>query len=355
MKFTYNYKFMLRFISQLLHPQSDVDKSYFPVSQSFCDRLVQIGSNQLVLPAIYGAIIQKKLEDNFPNDLLTYLQEISSLNQKQNNAILKQMAFLSMFFKKNQINYVFLKGAAMLTLKPYNVINDRMVGDIDILVAEKDIFKAQKILTSIGFNPIGSKFSFVKDLIPDRHLKRIVHPDYIAAVELHKSLIIKKSDKIIPENVLENKILSSDGYFIPSSYHLWLHAIFNWQYNDSGLIFNNFSLRTFLDVVHLEQENVNFNKFEDVAISHFYSLSSLFIEKYPNNNYLSSLIFVYKLQSKMFQNLIDAIIKIKITLSIVFDRLILILTSKIYRNRLIKNPKLLLRRIIIFLKKNNYN
>ena len=301
MKSTYNYKFMLRFLSQLLHPESDVDKSYFPVSQSFCDLLVQIGSNQLVLPAIYGALIQKKLEDKFPNDFLAYLQEITSLNQKQNNAILEQMAFISIFFKKNQINYVFLKGAAMLTLKPYNVINERMIGDIDILVAEKDIFKAQKLLISIGFNPIGSQSSFVKDLIPDRHLERIVHPDYVAAVELHNSLITKKSEKINPVNVLENKILSSDGYFIPSCHHLWLHAIFNWQYNDNGLIFNNFSLRTFLDVVHLEKENVNFNKFEDVAISHFYSLSSLFIEKYPNNNYLSSLIFEYKLQSKIFQ------------------------------------------------------
>ena len=32
------------------------------------------------------------------------------------------------------INHVFLKGSALLILKPYNVISERMIGDIDILI-----------------------------------------------------------------------------------------------------------------------------------------------------------------------------------------------------------------------------
>ena len=72
---------MHHFMAQLLHPTVVVDASYFPAPQIFWDRLVQLGSSQLVLPAIYGALKRKKLIGHAPKDLVSYLQEITDLNQ----------------------------------------------------------------------------------------------------------------------------------------------------------------------------------------------------------------------------------------------------------------------------------
>ena len=132
---------MHRFIAELLHPKIKVSSSYFPAPQIFWDRLVQYGSSQFILPAIYGALKRKKLDDHAPIDLVSYLQEITDLNLKRNTAILKQINFLYKLFNTHQIDHVFLKGAAMLITSPYDAINERMVGDIDILVSKKDLSK----------------------------------------------------------------------------------------------------------------------------------------------------------------------------------------------------------------------
>ena len=242
-------------LARLLHPSYEIERSYFPTHDSFWDQLIKIGSSHLVLPAIYSSLKRKKLDHHAPKDLLIYLKEITNLNRRNNNEILKQISIYCKTFLKNKIEYVFLKGSAMLIFKPYKTVDDRMIGDIDILVSEKDLFKAKKVLIAANFQQLTSKFNFTKGVISQRHLKRLIHPNYISAVELHRRLLIdEKSDQINSRNILKNKIKTNKGYFIPSKNDLWLHAILNWQYNDNGYLFNTFSLRSFLDAVHLGKQ-----------------------------------------------------------------------------------------------------
>ena len=156
----YSSIYMFHFIAKLLHPTTVLDSSYFPATQIFWDKLVQYGSSQLVLPAIYGALKRKKLVDHAPIDLVFYLQEITDLNRKRNTAILKQINFLSKLLNRHQIEHVFLKGAAMLITKPYDALNERMVGDIDILVSEKDLAKAQQRIENKLFSSFGASYLY---------------------------------------------------------------------------------------------------------------------------------------------------------------------------------------------------
>ena len=274
------------------------------------------------------------------------MKEITNLNRRNNNEILKQIAFIAKLFKKNKIEYVFLKGSAMLIFKPYKTVDDRMIGDIDILVSEKDLFKAKKVLIAANFQQLTSKFNFTKGVISQRHLKRLIHPNYISAVELHRRLLIdEKSDQINSRNILKNKIKTNKGYFIPSKNDLWLHAILNWQYNDNGYLFNTFSLRSFLDVVHLENKNISSNLVKHKVVRHFYSLCSIFIDTYPNANYFSTLTFKYKLQYHNFRLLSNFIVKFKFLSIKIFQRLLLITKSRNYRHRIFQNPKLLIKRL----------
>ena len=109
-------------------------------------------------------------------------------------------------FNKHQIEHVFLKGAAMLITKPYDTLYERMVGDIDILVSEKDLLKAQQLLIDEGFDVVSNEFSFTKDLDFEKHLQRIVHPNFIAAVEIHrKPLDLTLKNPILCKDVLKEK------------------------------------------------------------------------------------------------------------------------------------------------------
>ena len=343
---------MHRFIAELLHPNAKVSSSYFPAPQIFWDRLIQLGSSQLVLPAIYGALRRKKLAHHTPTDLVSYLKEITDLNLKRNTAILKQIDFLSELFNKNKIDHVFLKGAAMLITYPYDTINERMIGDIDILVSEKDISRSQQLLLDIGFEEVSDEFSFTKGVFPEsyyKHLKRIVHPKHIAAVEIHRSLLLKENYLISPKDVLENKLQSKHGQWTPSNQHLWQHAILNWQYNDSGMIRNDLAFRTVVDVLYFEPKDVEAKiKTAPKAVKHFYSLLSLFNDNYKNFFPTKKIIYKYKLKSRSFYNLHDFCIKLIEFVSFGFSRLILFLSSKIYRQRVLSKSKLLGKRILNF-------
>ena len=349
---SYNRLQMLRFMAQLLHPTAVVDASYFPAPQIFWDRLVQLGSSQLVLPVIYGALKRKKLIGHTPKDLVSYLQEITHLNQKRNNAILKQIAFLSEVFKQHQIEYVFLKGAAMLITKPYESKSERMVGDIDILVLEKDLFRAQQLLINEGFDAVSNEFSFTKGVFSEnkqKHLKRIAHPNYIAAVELHRHLLGDNNNLITPKDVLENKLQSPEGYSTPSKHHLWLHAILNWQYNDSGMTQNILAFRSLVDVLYLEPEKiVEALSTAPKAIKHFYSLLSLYFDDYSVYCPLSKLIYKWQLSHKIFHKLFRLYAKFNALTSIGLDRLLLLIRSKTYRQKVLFNPRLLIHRILKF-------
>ena len=352
---SYNQKFILNTLTNLLNPVCNLDESLLPASQKFWDELIKLGSGHLILPAIYGSIKRKKLNSLIPEDLMSFLKEIYFLNKNRNKAILKQINFLNNIFKNNDIEHVFLKGSAILILKPFDAISERMIGDIDVLIKKEDLLKAQSILGINGFSSKKEKdLEFIDGLdgISKKHLHRMVSPDFIAAVELHSELLDFDKSIHFPAELVIRDIIYHNSYPIPSRQNLWKHAIFNWQYNDFGMAFNQLSLRTFIDVLYLEPKNINDHLNKDSAISHFYSLCSLFVDSYPRNNYWSYKIYKYTLINSKFRHTCYILAKFKIKFSIIINRLNLAFTSKIYRKHLLENPNLLFKKIYNFLKKN---
>lgn len=348
----YNNLLMHRFIANLLHPNAKVSSSYFPAPQIFWDRLIQLGSSQLVLPAIYGALKRKKLVNYVPKDLMFYLNEITELNKTRNKAILKQINFLSKVFNSHQIDHVFLKGAAMLITKPYDVINERMIGDIDILVSENDLNRSQQLLIDKGFKAVSKEFNFTKDLDFEKHLQRIAHPNFIAAVEIHRKLLdLTLKNPISSIEILNKKSQISDGFYIPSKKYLWHHAILNWQYNDSGIIRNALSFRTVLDVLNLESKNDLLNlKSKSFAIKHFYSLLSIYYNSYFTYYPINKLRYKWQLQYKLYNKLNNLYFRLYYLLKIGFLRL----KSKTYRKKVLNNPKIFRERILNFWNKYSH-
>ena len=129
-----------------------------------------------------------------------------------------------------------------------------MVGDIDILVKKKDLLIANDILINNGFIQSEDKILLLDGIFEKRHLKRLVHNRFIAAVELHSNILENRFSHFLSTDELFEKKCEVKNISIPCKTHLWKNAILNWQYNDKGLQLNYLGFNAVLDVINLEPE-----------------------------------------------------------------------------------------------------
>lgn len=346
-KIKYNREYIYSLIIKLLHPFEKVDSSYLQIDQLLCNNLIKVASSHLVIPAVHAAILRKKLQSHFPRDFLTYLKQIKDLNEKRNKEIFKQIKDLNYIFTQNNIDFVFLKGAAILISKPYNSLKERMIGDIDILVSENDLSRSKKLLIKNGYK-FSSDFGFTENIVKTRHLRRLTSKDFIAAVEIHRTLFDSSElNKILSSEILDKKIKTSDGYWIPNQNHLWQHAIFNWQYNDNGLMSNHINFKYILDIFHLEPKNLclKSEKYHK-SIKNLYILISLHLKRYNTGFYFIKIHYMFQLKSKLFYIIHNYFCSLVRIIPFSFSRLFLMVRSSKYRKRVINNPQNLKNKII---------
>jgi len=213
------------------------------------ETLVKIGSAQLLLPALYWNLEHKGLLNAIPEDLMVYLREIYQINYHRNRSILEQAKQLNAVLKAKQIDAVFLKGVALFQYLREEQQGLRMVGDIDVLIPEEQLLETQDLLIEKGYGK-GKGFDYQPKGF--RHLDRLVHPNYIAAVELHSHLLNLKNNHYLPaKDVLQNQI-NTNGVGIPSAEHMTLHAIYSAQITNHGNYYRRIRLKPVYDCLLLD-------------------------------------------------------------------------------------------------------
>ena len=219
------------------------------------EAILTTASAGLILPHIYVSLRNQKLLDFLEEDFVAYLHEIYILNKERNEALIYQAQVITDLLQKEGIEFVFLKGTALLISDYYGDIGSRMVGDIDLLVNEQDQERTDALFRKAGYVNNIEKSSIGKlDLTDDRHLRRLVHSDYIGAVEIHKKVIENKIKVLDPMGILKDKE-EYKGIPIPNLKHLCLHNIYNWQLNDSGYWLSKVGLRSYCDSLAFLQKD----------------------------------------------------------------------------------------------------
>ena len=317
-------KIIYTFIANLLLPKSTINKYVINntnIIPNFWDLVVKIGSSNLLLPAINFNLRRKNIKHlNVPKDLLKFLEDISKINSARNYAILEQIHFIGKLFKKSRVDHIFLKGSAMLIDKPYNVVDERMIGDIDILVHHKHLKKANKILKNKGFKPL--IYSKIFEHYEHRHLPRLNHPDFISSVELHRSLLKSKYSHYMANDIIFKTKRIINDISIPSREVMWMHSILNWQINDFGFKSNKINLNVLRDATFLEPKNINdLIEKSPKEVQHFYSLASSFNEKYHRSFKFKRFIFNLKIEYKLFAKFAIFIEKLELILQITYKNL----------------------------------
>lgn len=290
---------------------------------------------QLVLPAVYCRLKERGLLDLLPDDLVLYMAQFTSINRNRNKAILKQLKAITAMLNSTGIRYVYLKGAAMLAGGFYKDIGERMIGDIDLLVAEKDMIKVYNALKENGFAAHGGKQFLLRRM--GKHLPKMCAPGHIASVEIHRWLFNQYRCPFLSEaEVLDN--VRQLAYPIPAQRHLLLHNILNWQVNDRAYFNKSIGFRAIYDTLLIA------GKGQTVAppcrhryIKAYTSIAARRFTEFEREFTCSAVIFDLKSQSRWFHQVFNKVNTSKRDLSLWFQQYLrwitLLLTSGYYRKK----------------------
>ena len=141
-------------------------------------------SSNLMLPTLYYELNKKDYLKYLPSEFLNFIHEIYIINKNRNNQLMTEVKQIKKVFDDNHINHIFLKGSEFILsglIKDYGL---RMIGDIDILVSENQINKSITLIKKLKYR---SKYDF--KYFNHRHLGRLINPNKIFAVEIHKNIL----------------------------------------------------------------------------------------------------------------------------------------------------------------------
>lgn len=209
------------------------------------DKVVQTSTSHYVFPALYINLKRADLLSYLPEELVNYMDHITSLNRERNLEIIKQAKEINSLLKENGITPIFLKGTGFLLQDFYSDPAERMVGDIDFLVSKSEYKKTISVLNNVGYDfVIKAKYHFPSY----KHHPRLQLESRIAAIEIHHEMTINKYKREFNYDFIQKNCLEINGSKILSYQdQLTLVGVAK-QINDSGDILNTMSFRNAYDI-----------------------------------------------------------------------------------------------------------
>ncbi|QDO93663.1 nucleotidyltransferase family protein [Formosa sediminum] len=335
----------LSHISHIISFKTDASFLKADIKNYNWENIVKMGSEHLIIPTIYARLKSKGLLKYLPQDLHDYLKYIYNLNEERNKFLLEEVKLINSWFNANNIEHVFLKGAAMIASNYYELLGERMLGDIDVLVPKELSEKAFQILINKGYTyaktpTINPKY------FEDKHLLRLASKNYIGAVEVHFKLLDKDQAILKPEHVLNNKQFVNHTHLpIPSPKHLITHNVLNFQINDLGSYYNYIGLKNCYDTLVLlpRINDITLTQvLQNRHISNNFNLGHLYFSEIPeptNTLRIKYNTSIYHLKNKYnsFNFLLYKIHAYLDLLKLLFNRTYFFIKNKDYRRDILND------------------
>lgn len=245
-----NYKETLFFIGKCLTITHEKDNRILVEKQLKTgtvnwDNIVKITTAHYVFPALYCNLKRADFLHYLPEDLVEYMKHITDLNRERNQQIIKEAKKINTLLLAHNITPIFLKGTGNLLEGLYQDIAERMVGDVDFIFSKSDYNKAIEIL-------LNNKYSKVHKTTYDfpsfKHYPRLQKENKIAAIEVHKELLLEKYSSEFNYNLIKKDTLIINNVKTMSYQNQLALSIIASQINDNGQFYNSISLRNSYDV-----------------------------------------------------------------------------------------------------------
>lgn len=254
---------------------------------------VNLCSGHLILPAIYLKFQNHHIIEHLPQELSEFLKEIYELNFERNRQILVQLHSITTILNGHDIYPIYLKGTAHLLDHLYKDQGERMIGDIDFLVAEKDYLRTIEIMKSEGYSTYSPVYVDVQTL---KHYPCLSKPGEVTPIEIHRIPVAGKFNSWFNSEIidLEKKQVSAlPGCFVLSDQHMIIHNFIHSQLGHKGHLNGIVSFRDLYDLALLSkklniQQALNQIKDKSKAIAYFVFAQKVLLlnEKiYPGTNF----------------------------------------------------------------------
>ena len=253
-----NYKETLFFIAKCLtisleeKNRQEIEKQLKSETIDW-DAVLKVSTAHYVFPALYCNLKRANFLNYLPQELDSYMEDITDLNRERNKKIISQAQELNSVLLANKIRPIFLKGTGNLLARIYEDIGERMVGDIDFIFSKEDYPKAITILREFGYSEV-NKYKYY---FPDekKHYRRLQKKNHIAAVEIHSEFLdIKKYSNEFNYSFVEKDTQIINGINVLSYANKLNLSIIANQINDHGFYFKTIALRNAYDVFLLSKK-----------------------------------------------------------------------------------------------------
>ena len=215
------------------------------------DAVVQLSTQQLVFPALYCNLKCVGFLHYLPQELVNYMELVTGLNRQRNQHIITQATALNTLLLDHGIAPIFLKGTGNLLAGLYTDIAERMVGDIDFILPKEQYTKAIAILREDGYTDV---LKYHYHLPMQRHYRRIKKENNIAAIEIHKELLIEKYTAEFNYNFVKKDTQTINQVCLLSYANKLNLSIISKQITDHQFYYKTISLRNAYDVFLLSKK-----------------------------------------------------------------------------------------------------
>ncbi len=295
---------------------------------------VNLCSNHLIIPVIYLKFKSHHLIEYLPEELLDFLKEIYDLNLARNEQILLQINDILKLLNAHEIYPTFLKGTGNLLDGLYSDNGERMIGDIDFLVPEKDYLKAANILEDDGYEMTNPYYG---NALKDKHYPPIIKDGVPAYIEIHRLIVHWKHGKRFNPLSIEKKDIvnpAKTGNFVLCDKDKVIHNFIHSQFANLGNFRGLMSLRDIYDLYLMSERTdmavvIDSTPYKRKCISYFvFSGVALGMPKrfYPFETFNSKLLlFKHSLNynSRVFYKIFNSIM-------FIYDRLICVYLGQIF-------------------------
>ncbi len=220
--------------------------------------LCWLAGSGLVTPALAGALQRKGLFTLLPEDVQEVLSTIQSLNRERNQMLGAQLINISQALNQIGIQPVLLKGAIALTANQYPGAEDRVIGDLDLLVPDEHHEAATVALLQIGYqvHDKNSQWVLPSHLKNHHHGFPMMHQSLPVKVELHRRILHHQGD-----DALLSEVMITEAYLfaenatvqIPDMATRILHNMLHSQISDHQRAKKVINLRQLLEFSALTQ------------------------------------------------------------------------------------------------------